>query len=368
MHPNFSSISFEKPQTMRSQIADRMRELLGSGKLSPGEKIPSTSALAKTWSTDVCTVHAALTTLQKEGLLARYPGKGTFVQKREERLTKVGIYYDHHTFGNGKSLFLQSLNMALKTELDIRGIEMDTWIDPRPTEQTGAPWAPFAKAAENRSFQALIVPGTNRELLRWQTRLPVPTAFLTGEAGIPNRVNTDEKQFIDIGLRALSEQGCRSVGMIAPWATCEPYNRFFSHFTDVSRALGLTVKNEWMRLAPDPGAMHRPGQAYDYFGYQEFLALWSYPDRPEGLIVLDDVVARGVIAALLEKSVPVPRELKLVLQKNEAINYLCPMPVTFAVGSEREIARALVDQVEKQFRGESCEPISLPFKLVAHNY
>ena len=70
--------------------------------------------------------------------------------------------------------------------------------------------------------------------------------------------------------------------------------------------------------------------------------------------------------AIREKQVRVPEDLKLALGKNETIDLFCPMPATFVVASEREMARALIEQVQKQFRGESCERISLPFKLVAH--
>ena len=71
--------------------------------------------------------------------------------------------------------------------------------------------------------------------------------------------------------------------------------------------------------------------------------------------------------AIREKQVRVPEDLKLALHKNETIDLFCPMPATFVVASEREVARALIEQVQKQFRGETCERISLPFKLVAHN-
>ena len=81
-----------------------------------------------------------------------------------------------------------------------------------------------------------------------------------------------------------------------------------------------------------------------------------------------DTVARGVVLALREKQVRVPQELKLVLHKNESLDLFCPMPVTFMVSNERETARALIEQVQKQFRGESCERILLPHRRLTHQY
>jgi|LakMenEpi03Aug12_release.lakeMendotaPanAssembly.Ray.scaffolds.fasta_scaffold700825_1 hypothetical protein len=56
--------------------------------------------------------------------------------------------------------------------------------------------------------------------------------------------------------------------------------------------------------------------------------------------------------ALLELGVRVPRDLKLVLGKNEEIPLFCPMPAEFIVLSQREVAEALIDDVEAQFYGK----------------
>ena len=325
------------------------------------------------WKSDVKTVHHSLTQLVKEGLIVRYPKKGTFVRQREERLTCIGLYYAYNYFGTSGSLYIQSLHEALKTELNIAGIEMDMWLDPRPGQKTGEPWAPLARAAELRKFQALIAPVTSLANLRWVTKLAVPTAF-QGGANLPNHVQYNMPQFAELGLQALAKQGCRSVGLIAPMATSTvhadarpPYDGFFGRFTDLSGDLGLTIKSQWMRVPRYEGDLENfYRNSAEAFGYEQFLQLWKQATKPDGLIVFDDVTARGVIMALQAQQVRVPEELKLVLHKNEAIDLLCPVPATFAVSSERAMARALIEQVQKQFRGEPVEPISLPFRLMVH--
>ena len=141
------------------------------------------------------------------------------------------------------------------------------------------------------------------------------------------------------------------------------YFYLLEHFTDFAGELGLTLKNDWMRVFQN----HPDGvRGQEHFGYEQFLELWSQPEKPDGLLVFADVVARGAILAIREKQLRLPEDLKLALHKNETIDLFCPMPATFVISSEREMARALIEQVQKQFRGESCERISLPFKIVAH--
>ena len=360
-------------QGAQEQITDYLREKIYSGKLKPGLKLPTTQELAVQWETHTATVHKAMEPLVKEGLLVRMLRKGTFVREREEKLTCVGIYGDCEAMNSQSAPYAQAMRQALRDELRKDGIEVDLWMDPRPQNQQGEPWKPLIKAAEQRRFQAFIGVETNLPLLQWQRKLPVPVAFLGAPLSVPNNVGHDLRQFVEISLRELARQGCRSVGFIAPIMDADKFtepdgsnNIYFGmleHFASLARDLNLTVKNEWMRLL-----LHRSGgiKVQEQFGYEEFLKLWSQPEKPEGLVVLTDFVARGAIVAIREKQVRVPEELKLILHKCESTHLFCPMPATFVVNSEPEMARALIEQVKKQFRGESCERISLPFKLVAH--
>ena len=77
----------------------------------------------------------------------------------------------------------------------------------------------------------------------------------------------------------------------------------------------------------------------------------------------DDVAATGVIAALLEQGVRVPDQLKLVVHKNSAVDIFCPLPATFIEVSTSAIAAALIGQVQKQFRGEPTQPVTVGFRV-----
>ena len=122
--------------------------------------------------------------------------------------------------GFRESLFQQAVQAALKEELTAAGIEMDVWLDPRPLAEQGEPWMPLVRAAEHREFQALIATSADLPHLSWQRRLPVPTAFQT-TPNIPNAVGYNLAQFAELSLRALAQQGCRSVGLISPCATAD---------------------------------------------------------------------------------------------------------------------------------------------------
>lgn len=62
------------------QIADRIRQRILSGELGPGDRVPSRTALARTYQVASMTAYGALRVLRQEGLTVARPGHGTFVR------------------------------------------------------------------------------------------------------------------------------------------------------------------------------------------------------------------------------------------------------------------------------------------------
>lgn len=336
-------------------IRDEVRALIRSGELPPGTRLPSTQELSTCWQVNVSTVQAALAPLVREGLLTRVPRRGTFVRERQEKLTGVGIYRMAE-YGE-RSLFVEAVQAALAEELRSAGIQLQIFLSPPSVETHLNPTPTLKQAIAQREIQGLISLSGSPFNHPWMAKLSVPVSYLGGN--LPVSADFDTRHMFELALRSLSDQGCRSVGMIGGWPS--QLVNLYGPFTDLARDLGLTLKNEWMLVPP-----HSVALAHERYGYEQFDFLWRGPERPEGLIVDPDSIARGVITRLLEQRVKIPEELKLVIHKNESIKLLCPMPATFLVSSERELARALVLQIQKQFRGEPTEPIILPYRLTAH--
>lgn len=61
------------------QIQDQMSDLVRSGQLAPGAKLPSVRELAAALVVSVITTRRAYSELESAGLIVRKRGKGTFV-------------------------------------------------------------------------------------------------------------------------------------------------------------------------------------------------------------------------------------------------------------------------------------------------
>ncbi len=65
------------------QVADALREEILSGKLRPGQKLPSARQLSERFEVAVMTASSGVRVLRDEGLVYSTHGRGTFVRKAE---------------------------------------------------------------------------------------------------------------------------------------------------------------------------------------------------------------------------------------------------------------------------------------------
>ena len=69
---------------VHARIEENLRSRIREGELSPGDRMPSETELAKAYSTTRTTVRQALSRLVFEGIITRHVGRGSFVAVRDE--------------------------------------------------------------------------------------------------------------------------------------------------------------------------------------------------------------------------------------------------------------------------------------------
>lgn len=88
-------VSNASSKPIYEQIALQIRQLIASGKLAEGTKLPSIRALANDLRVSVITTKRAYTDLETQGFIETVQGKGSFVASgnaellREEKLRQI---------------------------------------------------------------------------------------------------------------------------------------------------------------------------------------------------------------------------------------------------------------------------------------
>ncbi|MFI7414701.1 GntR family transcriptional regulator [Streptomyces sp. NPDC049627] len=72
------------------EIADDLRRQLTTGRIKPGERLPSEAGLADRYKVSTVTLRRALGVLQGEGLIEKIHGKGNFVRRPPRKIVYVG--------------------------------------------------------------------------------------------------------------------------------------------------------------------------------------------------------------------------------------------------------------------------------------
>ena len=70
------------------RIADDLREQIRSGKLTPGKRLSAETKIAKEHATSLPTVRQALALLQSEGLIEKEHGRGNFVRRSRQMVSR----------------------------------------------------------------------------------------------------------------------------------------------------------------------------------------------------------------------------------------------------------------------------------------
>lgn len=365
----FQSADLPKTAVLHRSVTDHVRRLIAEGRIKVGDKLPPGRTLAQWLDVDHSTIQVALTTLAREGVLARTPGKGTYVAGGKPVLRTVALF-DRAESPN--SFFIGTLRESLFSIFHERGVGVRVLRDDRSAEEQSKPMDDLLKANRRGEFQALVVYSASWDQIRWLSRTGIPYV-VSNSIHVPNRVEYDIDQGLRLAVRTLAEQGCRSVGFILPMATPgrvegEDVPEWPAHFEtifDAARHHGLAIRDSWVRNAgADPHV--NGGYEQERFGYAEFKALWASGEHPDGLIVFPDTCARGAVTALLELGVKVPQELRLVLHRHQEIPLLCPVQATFLVSSVRQLADAMVQTLDHRIEtgANREEPLRVPFSVM----
>ncbi len=305
--------------------------------------------LARDWNTNYFTVQTALTSLVREGLVERKPRLGSFVRKQNTELKSVGIYYGDEILIKHERAFQRSLHAQLLTLLQKENISANVFIDCRPPRKPDEPLPELTEAIQSHSIQGLIVPLPRAES-SWLQNLSIPTSFFSSLKTDYSRILVDNRQIMSMACDALRKRGCRTVGLINPtlksqtgWGQPES-SSILNAFYSCLESFDLVTQKSWVRI---PRSQLTSQEA---FGYREFHKLWSLSEKPDGLIVYPENVCRGVILAALELQVKVPDKLKIVLHKNQEVEFLCPLAVDWVITQERGNCRGADPAGQRQVR------------------
>jgi len=267
---------------------------------------------------------------------------------------RIALYFGGDPSLSTSNTFYLSLFWQMTSLCHERGMECLTFFDTRPMLDQATELPEMAQAVKDGRVDAVIAAMfASDRCVTWLGALGMPCAIHS--ASKDERVaDFDHKQMFRIALRSLADHECESVGIIVS----DQFSgvSMLEFVRSLARRFRIKMEYEWMLFHH-----HNSTDSPEKQGYDLFRSLWSLKKRPQGLIVFPDIVARGVITAVVESRVS--QNVRLVLHRNLENPIMVPFEVTWLESSASSLAEALLLQIKRQREGESLKNIQVPFHL-----
>ena len=280
-------------------------------RLGPNSQLPTVSQLCETIGASRSTLDRVLRRLEEDHILVCRHGSGIYVSPQLTRKT-VGLVFGHNIYGQNHSPFWHMMLDAARQLAEKRQHELRVYFDcPSSTEESPRSYHISKDAGAGRldGFLALC-PATQRE---WMMQWNRPVVALTDKGPRTGTVIVDPALQIHLAVKALREAGCKRVAFVSVAPSPEDPQGVSDVRTQMFRrevqAQNLVLSEELVWLLPWWKPEYR-GHTFEEFGFdaaKERFPAYRKGTRPQadGIIVSDDMMARGVIAWLHKAGWPV---------------------------------------------------------------
>lgn len=336
--------AIERAPTVLERVVQVLRVEIRGAKRA-GEKLDCIASLSEQLKVSTNTVRAALTILQNEGLVELRHGSGTYVRQAPTSGKHVALIAEIDLLYPATSFFFKEMFRQLRAFLLSAGHEV-------------------------RIYSGTSIPGSEepysilagRHLVADLDRVSAVAAFLmmpdepwiepvrargipivSNVPGLGASVTSDRTDMIRQAVQALAQSGRRRIGLIN-WGSVRPLSvpvqdhSLVDLFVRMVRDAGLHTSPGWQFSVSMPGIASA--------GWEAFRDIWgAEQEKPDGLVVTDDLLLPGVFDGLSDCGVGSPDPLLLATHFTEGNPVPVPVPFIKLSYSPEEHARAMADLV-----------------------
>ncbi len=338
------------------QVERKIWRRVNRGTYRRGERIPSLNELCRTMGVGRDTVRHALGNLIRDGVLVAQPGYGHVVRSTERRMT-VAVWLTVPIFQLPTSQFAPLLFDALRHEFHQRDWRMSVYLPQMDVTQYVRldPQRLPRDIGRNR-FGAVIAIGwpqigttslddslLNQQVMEQLQSHKMPFAAMS-DADLPGTVKLDYESVAETGTQYFVDQGKRKIALMTSQAQSLPM------VTGYQRVLANAG------VAFDSARLCCPTHLTEKQAYHAFIQWWQQKPDVEAMVVGDDVLAKGAVAAAIDMGIAVPDVLALATLNIRGSQTFYPRPLVRLVCDPVLMANHVCDQLQAQIDGQPMPP------------
>ncbi|WP_309386245.1 LacI family DNA-binding transcriptional regulator [Cerasicoccus frondis] len=281
----------------------------------PGMKLPTAQQLAAQFGVTLTTLDRALAKLETRSVITRRQGSGIYVSNGllDKR---IGLVFGRNIFRFGSSAFYLLLLQECERAAEIGNYQFSLFLSPKQYNtpiEAGQFNPELDTALKQRKLDGLLaceINNDNYEL--WLANQNIPTVALAPSKHFPT-VGIDSNQLIEHSVAHLAAQGCRTVGLLGI------LSRHYEYFTAATQKYGIKIKQEAVIHPEDE--KDPPFDVHEQLG-REWISkclecCGGKKNLPDGMVVTDDLLARGACLQMKEYGIRIGEDLKIVSHANK---------------------------------------------------
>ena len=329
------------------QIRNHLLGRIEQGHWRRGGKIDTIEQLVKTFKVHPMTVRQAVGELVKEGILQTRRGSGTYISEEVVKGQRtVAVVWGHRHEFAPRSPWHPRVYHKVCSYLEELGCFARTYTLFHVSEKLDeAAMTNLEADARARKFAGFISfpefrylkPGFREQLDDLGIR------HLNFDFIAPtNAVIADYFVFGSMAAKYLYERGVRKMGLIG--VEFLPADRFEPDYSGL-----MSARCEYPEIVVSDAWVHRVGASISR-GRELIKQIWSARERPEGLIISDEVTFLGVVMGMLELGIRYPEDLQLVVQSSTGEEDKCVYSPARLDFCPEQVATHAVDSLLRMIR------------------
>jgi DNA-binding LacI/PurR family transcriptional regulator len=316
--PNKSS----QAMTILHQMADEV---------GPDGKLPTFLELCKMLGVSRTTLDTALDTLESQRVIYRRQGAGIYAASVKVQSTIALVCNPMFFQGSTHSPFWDVLLREARDRAQADDLSFEVHFS-RERKNSSVPFSDnLTNLIQNGGVQAILGVGLNNASYSWLVDRNIH--YVSFGCPSPYVVGLDFASLIQQGVQALSEAGCRRIALILeimPYrkylASDSSHSNYSELFRNALTQYGLEFDSSLVKVNDDliqePARMTTLSKQEQ--GYRSARQLFEDKKMkaPDGILVIDDMIAVGVLAALSEMNIRLGHDIHFATHTNRGTDVL----------------------------------------------
>jgi LacI family transcriptional regulator len=327
------------------QVADDLRRQIRSGALPPGARLPPIRQLTTLYGVSIITINKAMAALVSDGLVDSHVGRGSFVTNLSTPDAPRVIGF---VLRDLSSPFFARVAAGAQARAEAEGFEIFVTSSAGDLEREETHIERLRSLGADALIIASLRPTAPTLRMLRQADVPVVMVSHTDEEDVPF-VGTDPRRAGEIAAEHFLRLGRQRLGYVNGRPGRPSGEQVREGYRSVIEREGGTLAPELEWSYPGSGS----GESHQYrSGYAVGEEVAALEEKPDAVLVFNDLGAIGFIDALLDGGVDVPSEIAVMGIDGIEQGARARVPLTTIRQPAERIGELAVETLLRRLRGE----------------